>query len=101
VVTRGEIYWTDLDSSAERRPVCVLTRTNAASVLNGIVCAPITRTIRAIRSEVSVGPVQGLPEGSVITCDTILTVPKGRLAESPATTVELDRALRFALDIRW
>ena len=104
---RGEIFWADLDPASGRRPVCVLTRTKAASVLTGIVCAPITRTIRGIRSEVPVGPAQGLPEESVINCDTVITVAKGRLSDKPVghldlrATIQLDQALRYALDIRW
>jgi mRNA interferase MazF len=76
-------------------------------VLTGIVCAPITRTIRGIRSEVPVGSAQGLPEESVINCDMVITVPKDQLAEKPVgrldvrTTIQLDQALRYALDIRW
>ena len=107
MVTRGEIYWADLEPPVGRRPVCVLTRTRAASVLTGIVCAPITRTIRGIRSEVQVGPAQGLPEESVINCDTIVTIPKNQLAENSVgqldtpATIQLDKALRYALGIRW
>ncbi|MEA3502429.1 MAG: type II toxin-antitoxin system PemK/MazF family toxin [Actinomycetota bacterium] len=106
-MTRGEIFWADLEPPVGRRPVCVLTRTRAASVLTGIVCAPITRTIRGIRSEVSVGPVQGLPEESVINCDTVITVAKDQLGDKSVgrldlrTTIQLDEALRYALEIRW
>ncbi len=104
---RGEIFWADLEPPAGRRPVCVLTRTIAASVLTGIVCVPLTRTIRGIRSEVPVGPAQGLPEKSVINCDTVITVAKDQLSGEPVgrldlrTTIQLDQALRYALDIRW
>ncbi|MEA2023891.1 MAG: type II toxin-antitoxin system PemK/MazF family toxin [Actinomycetota bacterium] len=106
-MSRGEIYWADLDAPAGRRPVCVLTRSAAVEVLSGIVCAPITRTTRGIRSEVPVGPAQGLPEESVINCDTVITLPKKRLSKSPigrldaAATIHLDQALRYALEIRW
>lgn len=83
----------------------MLTRDAAASVLTAITCAPITRTVRGIRSEVSLGPDEGLPEPCVISCDNILTVPLevfdrepvGRLDE--VKRAELDRALRYALDI--
>ncbi len=53
------------------------------------------------------GPAQGLPEESVISCDTVITVAKGRLSEESVgrldlrTTIQLDQALRYALDIRW
>jgi mRNA interferase MazF len=72
-----------------------------------VTCAPITRTIRGIASEVEVGPTEGLPEASVIACDNVLTVPQSALDAEPVgqlglgVRVELDRALRYALDIRF
>jgi mRNA-degrading endonuclease toxin of MazEF toxin-antitoxin module len=83
----------------------VLTRSAAAGVLRAVTCAPITRTVRHIASEVEVGPECGLPETGVINCDSLLTVPKQRLDPAPVGVlgveqrIELDRALRFALDI--
>lgn len=107
MVARGDIFWADLGPPAGRRPVCVLTRDPAIEVLAGVVCAPITRTIRGIRSEVEVGPDEGLPQTSVINCDNVLTVPQGSLDPEPvgrldlAKRVGLDRALRYALDIQY
>jgi mRNA interferase MazF len=72
-----------------------------------VTCAPITRTVRAIRSEVEVGPEEGLPEVSVITCDNIVTLPIGLLDSnrvgllSPGKRAKLDQALRYALDIHY
>ena len=105
MVARNEIYWADLGPPAGRRPVCVLTRDAAASVLTAVTCAPITRTIRGIRSEVQIGLEEGLPERCVINCDNILTVPLADLDRNPVgllnevTRADLDRALRYALDI--
>ena len=105
MVTRNDIVWADLGPPAGRRPVCVLTRDAAISVLTAVTCAPITRTIRGIRSEVELGHGHGLPERCAITCDNIITVPLGDLDAEPVghldeiTRAELDRALRFALDI--
>jgi mRNA interferase MazF len=99
------VYWADLGPPAGRRPVVVLTRDAACDVLAGVTCAPITRTIRGIRSEVPVGPPEGLPEASVINCDNVITVPKVDLDPDPVgrldevTRAALDRAMRFALDI--
>jgi mRNA interferase MazF len=107
VVTRGELYWADLGPPAGRRPVCVLTRDAAIAVLQTVTCAPITRTIRGIRSEVEVGPEQGLPEVSVISCDNLLTIPQTVLDRAPVGRLDevsraaLDGALRYALDIRY
>jgi mRNA interferase MazF len=105
VVARNEIYWADLGPPAGRRPVCVLTRDAAIAVLTAVTCAPITRTIRGIRSEVEIGPDEGLPELCVINCDSILTVPLRHLDTAPVgrldatKRVDIDRALRYALDI--
>ncbi len=107
MVARNEIYWSDLGEPSGRRPVVVLSRDAAASVLTAVVCAPITRTIRGIRSEVEVGTEEGLPQPSVISCDSILTVPITRLDANPVGQLDtikraqLDRALRYALDIAY
>ena len=85
--------------------MCVLTRDAAIAVLTAITCAPITRTIRGIRSEVGIGSDQGLPQPCVISCDNIITVPIDDLDPHPIGTLdevkraELDRVLRYALDI--
>jgi mRNA interferase MazF len=107
VVARGDIIWADLGPPAGRRPVCVLTRDAAIDVLTALTCAPITRTIRGIRSEVDVGPDEGLPETSVISCDNLITVPIVALDPAPIGHVDLDgrvrldQALRYALDIQY
>lgn len=107
MVERGDIIWADLGPPAGRRPVCVLTRQAAITVLTAITCAPITRTIRGIRSEVEVGPAQGLPDQSVISCDNLITIPTTLLDPEPVghldlnTQIKLDRALRYALDIQY
>ena len=76
-------------------------------VRTSVTCAPITRTVRDIDSEVDIGADQGLGEPCVINCDNIVTIPKrsldrdltGHLDE--LKQAELDRALRYALDIRY
>lgn len=102
---RGDIFWAELGPPAGRRPVIVLTRDAAIPVLSAVVVAPITRTIRDIASEVSLGPDEGLPEECVASCDNVLTIPKDLCDEEPvgelpaARVPELDAALRFALGI--
>lgn len=87
--------------------MCVVTRDAAIQVLTAVTCAPVTRTIRGIRSEVEVGADEGLPATSVVTCDSLVTVPLAVLDPSPVGRLDvdkraaLDRALRYALDIRW
>jgi mRNA interferase MazF len=105
VVARNDIYWADLGPPAGRRPVCVLTRDAALAVLSSVTCAPITRTIRGIRSEVELGSEHGMPEPCVISCDNLLTLPVAALDDEPighldeVSRARLDRALRYSLDI--
>lgn len=107
MVARGEIYWAELGPPAGRRPVCILTRDAAIPVLTALTCAPISRTIRGIRSEVPLGAPEGMPAECVASCDNLIAVPKGLLNGTPAgrldeaKRMELDRALRYALDIRY
>lgn len=85
--------------------MCVLTCNAAIAVLTSVTCAPITRTIRGIGSEVELGPEHGMPEPCVISCDNVITVPLGVLDDQPVgrldevTRARLDQALRYALDI--
>ena len=105
MVARNDIYWADLGPPAGRRPVCVLTRDAAIDVLTSVTCAPITRTIRGIRSEVLLGPQHGLHEAAVISCDNVITIPIIDLDDQPVghldeiTRARLDEALRYSLDI--
>ena len=105
MVARNDIFWADLGPPAGRRPVCVLTRDAAIEVLTAVTCAPITRTIRGIRSEAELGPEHGLPEVCVISCDNVITIPIDNLDDEPVghldeiTRARVDQALRYALDI--
>lgn len=76
-------------------------------MLQAVACAPVTRSIRGIRSEVEVRTDEGLPETGVIACDSVVTIPKSALDTDPvgrlglAKRVELDQGLRYALDVRY
>lgn len=105
MVARNDIYWADLGPPGGRWPVCVLTRDAAIDVLASVACAPITRTVRGIRSEVELGPEHGLAEVCVISCDNVITVPIDDLDDEPVGHLDevararLDQALRYSLDI--
>lgn len=76
-----EIWWADLPRPAGRRPVLLLSRDDAYAVLNKVVAAEITTTIRRIPIEVSLGESEGLPRKCVVNCDNLRTVPTARLVE--------------------
>ena len=63
----------------KRRPVLIVSRDEVISVVNNVVVAPVTSTIRHIPSCVSVGPDEGLDHESVATFDNLAAVPKSVL----------------------
>jgi mRNA interferase MazF len=102
---RGEVWWAALPSPAGPRPVLLLSRNSAYAVRASITVAPVTRTIRNIPTEVSLGPDDGLSKECVVNLDSILTVPKKSLdrvvtALSPAKMKLVKEAILFALDLR-
>jgi len=74
---QGDIWWAE--SESQRRPVLVVTRSEAIPVLNRILVAPVTRTIRDIPTEVRLDSRDGLPEPSVASFDNLQPVPKSFL----------------------
>jgi mRNA interferase MazF len=99
-VNRGEIWWLE-HPEAGRRPACVVTRQAAIPVLNQILVAPATRTIRGIPTEVLLGREDGMPEDCALSLDNLAAVPKGLLTSRitrlrAAKLVELCAALNVA-----
>ena len=84
---RGEIWWGKIESIG-RRPYLVMTRSAAIEVLNSVVAAPVTRTIRRIPTELSLGPPDGMPAHCVATFDNLMTVPRANLVERICTLSE-------------
>jgi len=80
MVKRGDVFWCDLPDEG-RRPVVVLTRDSAIPVLNRVLVAPMTRTIRGIPTEVRVDESDGLPDECAITFDNVRQISPGLLIE--------------------
>jgi mRNA interferase MazF len=96
-MNRGEIWWYELPDHG-RRPGCIVTRQAAIPVLNSVLVAPATRTIRGIASEVRLGPEDGMPSECALSLDNLLPVPKSMLAErvtrlGPSKLAELCAAI--------
>lgn len=66
---QGEIWWAEAED--KRRPVLVVTRSDAVPVLMWVVAAPVTRTIRDIPTEVALDEPEGLPHPCVATFDNL------------------------------
>ena len=65
--------------NGKRRPVLIVTRSEAIPVLTSLVVAPITSTIRPIPTAIAVGPPEGIDHDSVASFDNLATVPRSLL----------------------
>ena len=97
-----EIWWAELPQPAGRRPVLLLSRDDAYDVLNRVLAAEITGTIRHIPVEVPLGKAEGLTKPCVVNCDNLRTISKVHLVEkvsrlTPVRIREVQRAVGYAL----
>ena len=79
----------------------MLSRGDAIDRLNTIIVAPITSTIRGLRSEVSLTIDDGMKDACAVNLDHIQTVPKSELRKyvttlSPEKMSAVCRALSVA-----
>lgn len=72
----GQVWWVDLDKI---RPVVVLTRSTVAPRLRRVLVAPVTSVARGLPTEVTLGPDEGVREGSVASLDNTQLVSVDRL----------------------
>lgn len=99
---RGEIWWGEFEGVG-RRPFLVMTRTAAIPVLNSVIAAPVTRTIRDIPTELRLGTSDGMPTDCVASFDNLRVVAKAYLVERQCALdtlrlAEACEALRVAVD---
>ena len=67
-------------------------------------CAPVYTAYDGLATQVPIGVNEGLAHESSIHCDEVVSLPKTALTDyvgslTPQKTVELNRALRVALDL--
>jgi mRNA interferase MazF len=109
-VKRGEIY-----RSQEKVPerghkpgfyVVVSRHFVAANTdISTVICAPVYSEILGLRSEVVLAIEDGLPKDSAVRCDFLTLMFKRKLTQFVGTMSrekirELDRALRYALELQ-
>ena len=78
MVAQGEL-WLMEPPNDKRRPALVVSRNEAIPVLNNVVVAPVTRTIRSVPTCLPVGPDGGVDHDGVATFDNLAAVPKSVL----------------------
>jgi mRNA interferase MazF len=96
------VWWAE-HPDERRRPVLILTRSEAIPVLHSLVVAPATRTIRSIPSEVVVGPDDGMPAECAISFENVSLMSKGMLTRmicrlGPDRLLDACRAMAAAFD---
>ena len=89
--------------NGKQRPALIVTRNEAIPVLNNVVVAPVTTTLRAIPTCIPVGPDEGLDRDGVATFDNLVAVPTSvltiRLGHlGPVGRAQMCEALRALAD---
>jgi mRNA interferase MazF len=98
---QGEVWWAEAQD--KRRPVLVVTRSDAVAVLGWIIVAPVTRTVRRIPTEVMLGIEHGLPDECVASFDNLQPIRRSFLTQRVGELAidereEICRALRALAD---
>lgn len=98
---QGEVWWAE--ARDKRRPVLVVTRTDAVSALTTIVVAPVTRKVRGIPTEVPLDESDGLREPCAASFDILQPVRRtaltGRVGgATPSRRSSICRALSALAD---
>ena len=99
---RGQVWWGEIEDVG-RRPFLIMTRSAAIPVLNSVLAAPVTRTIRGIPTELRLGTDDGMPTNCVASFDNLRVVPKAYLVDQictlrPARLAEACAAVQAAID---
>jgi mRNA interferase MazF len=74
---QGDIWWAEAED--KRRPVLVVTRSEAIPVLNWILVAPLTRTIRGIPTEIPLDQDHGVDAPCAASIDNLQPIRKAFL----------------------
>ena len=94
---QGEIWWAEAED--KRRPVLVVTRSDAVPVLTWVIVAPVTRTIREIPTELRLGPSHGLPDECVASFDNLQPIRRSFLTQR-AGEVQIDELDEICLALQ-
>jgi mRNA interferase MazF len=105
-VRRGEVWWAELSEPWGRRPVVLLSRHDAYTLLSWVVVAPLTTYVRDIKTFVGLDPsADGVPRRCAVNLDAIQAIrPEwidARIVQlRPEKIQAIDHAIHFALGLR-
>ena len=100
-LNRGQIWLYTFKAPDKRRPVLILTRSDVIGLLETVMVAPITSTVRGSPGEVVLGVKEGLKHRSAANLDHVQTVRKDQLHSfvgtvTPDLMADICRALMIA-----
>jgi mRNA interferase MazF len=100
-IARGDVRLYKYAPPDKRRPVVVLTRNSAINYLSTVTVAPVTSTIRGVRSEVVLTEEDGMKAPCAVNLHNAITVPQKHLGKRVAQLrslrmSEICAAVRFA-----
>ena len=75
MVAQAELWLMETPDN-KHRPILVITRDEVIPVLNNVVVAPVTSTVRETPTCIAVGPDEGIDHDSVASFDNLAAVPK-------------------------
>ena len=84
-VSRGDVWLYRFAPPDKRRPVVVLSRPSAIAVLDTVIVAPITSTIRGHVAEVVLGIEDGMKGPCAVNLDHVSTVKQTELRRHVTT----------------
>jgi len=95
------VWWAEAQD--KRRPVLIVTRSEAVPVLTWIVVAPVTRTVRGIPTEIALGEADGLDVECAASFDNLQPIRRAFLTSrlggaTPARHTEICSALAALAD---
>jgi mRNA interferase MazF len=105
---RGELYRVFRpggDQKQHRTFVVISRQALLDSRFSTAICAPVFSNAEGLSTQVEIGPDEGLKHSSSIMCDNLVSIRKSELTNyvgslSSSKLVELERALKIALDLR-
>ncbi len=79
VPRQGDVWWAEAED--KRRPVLVITRSEAIPALKRVVVAPVSRTVRGIPTEIGLGPGEGMSTECAASFDNLHPLLRSALTE--------------------
>ncbi len=97
---QGEIWWAEAED--KRRPVLVVSRSEAGQFLNRVIVAPVTRTVRNIPTEIQLDESNGLREPCAASFDNLspqlVALLTERIGTLESVRTQICRALEALAD---